>query len=65
MPMDERIVRRLEKELEEAIGEAFGRTGSRKPAIRPTGHTIHMMAKAAVAVYEAVIEDSVPQERDD
>jgi hypothetical protein len=49
--------RKLEKTLEEAIVDVIRRLGPKKLPLLPTHHTIEMMAKAATAVYEAVMED--------
>jgi len=61
--MDHKIVEKLEREIEEAIRGVVGR--HRKPPrlpLLPSHHTIHLMAKAAVAVYEAAAE-SLDEER--
>jgi hypothetical protein len=55
--MDHKIVETLEREIEEAIRDVVA--GHRKPPrlpLLPSHHTIHLMAKAAVAVYEAAAE---------
>ena len=52
--MDEKTVRKLERELEEAIAEVV--TRNRLP-LTPSPQTMHLMAKAAVAVYEAAVEN--------
>jgi hypothetical protein len=54
--MDEKTIRMLEREVEEAVREVIGRLGLRKLPIIPRERTMHLMAKAAVAVYEAVAE---------
>ena len=56
-PMDERTVRRLERELGEAITGVLARLGPRKLPRLPSQQTIHLMAKAAVAVYESAVEN--------
>ncbi len=56
--MDPDLVRRLEHELEHAIGEAFGQMGPKRLPHHPSPHLLHLMAKAAVAVYEAVADNS-------
>jgi hypothetical protein len=48
--MEPKTVRKLEEELEEAIAGVIRRLGRKKL-------TMEMMAKAAAAVYEAVVED--------
>lgn len=57
MPLEEKVVRSLERELEEAIAGVVLRSGLQKLPLLPTRHTMHLMAKAAVAVYEAVADD--------
>jgi hypothetical protein len=55
--MEPKVVRKLEKELEEAIAEVVvNRLGLRRLPLLPARHTVQMMAKAAAAVYEEVVE---------
>ena len=49
-PMDENNVRRLEHDVEDAIAGVLARLGPRKLPLLPSQQTIHLMAKAAVAV---------------
>ena len=57
--MEQRIVRKLEREFEGALAEVvIVRNHKRKYPAVPSKHTVRMMAKAAVAVYEAVVDDS-------
>ena len=56
--MDPDMVHRLEHELERAIGDAIDRLGSKRLPHLPSPHLLHLMAKAAVTVYEAVAESS-------
>ncbi len=55
--MDPKTVRKLERKLEEAIADVMGRLGLKKLPLLPSHHTMEMMAKAAVAVYEAAVEE--------
>ncbi|MFZ5830938.1 MAG: hypothetical protein ACOY3P_12665 [Planctomycetota bacterium] len=56
--MDQKTVDRPEQELEEAIAEVLERgSGSRSLPLRPSQRTMHLMAKAAVAVYEAAVDN--------
>jgi hypothetical protein len=55
--MDEKTVRKLERDLEDAIAGVIVRLGLRKLPLLPARHTMHLMAKAAVAVYEAAVEN--------
>ena len=54
--MDQRTVSWLEKEVEDSIADAIKKTGSTRLPASPTQRTIHLMAKAAVTVYEAAVE---------
>lgn len=57
--MDSTQVRDLEARIEAAIAELFrGKRTSAALPIRPSGHILEMMAKAATAVYEAAVEAS-------
>ena len=55
--MDEKIVRKLEKRIEKAILEVISDMGLKQLPLLPSQLTMHLMAKAAVAVYEAAVED--------
>ena len=55
--MDQATVRNLEDEIEEAIEELMSKLGSKHIPFRPSQQTIHLMAKAAVTVYEAADEN--------
>jgi hypothetical protein len=55
--MDPKTVRKLEKKLEDAIAEVIIGMGLGKLPLLPARSTMQMMAKAAAAVYEAVVED--------
>lgn len=55
--MDHKTVEKLEGKIEEAIAEVIVTMGPKKLPLLPARHTMHMMAKAAVAVYEAVVDD--------
>jgi MinD-like ATPase involved in chromosome partitioning or flagellar assembly len=56
--MDPKTVRKLEAKIEEAIADVVVRMGLKRLPLLPSGHTFQMMAKAAVAVYEAAVENS-------
>ena len=56
-PTDEKTVRKLEREIEEAIAGVVIRLGLRKLPLLPSQHTMHLMAKAAVAVYESAVDN--------
>ena len=59
--MDQKTVHKLEKKLEDAIAEVVNDMGLHKLPLLPARHTMQMMAKAATAVYEAVVEESLPK----
>jgi hypothetical protein len=58
--MDQEIVDRLEREIEQAIA----RLGRNKLLVVPSHQTVRMMAKAAVAVSEAVADECRPEDRE-
>jgi len=60
--MDERAVRKLEHDLEDAIAGLVARMGLRRLPLLPSQQTMHLMAKAAVAVYEAAVENKQPED---
>ena len=55
--MDEKAVRKLEKRVETAVFEVISDMGLKRLPLLPSRHTMHLMAKAAVAVYEAAVEN--------
>jgi hypothetical protein len=57
MNIDPKTVEKLEGKIEEAIAETIVKMGLRRLPLLPSRPTIHLMAKAAVAVYEAAVED--------
>lgn len=56
-------VRRLEAEIEKAISRIIGREPLRRSGYHASPRLIHLMAKAAVSVYEGA--DSASESRDD
>jgi hypothetical protein len=56
-PMDHKTVEKLEAKIEEAIAEVVVGMGLKRLPLLPSQHTFRMMAKAAVAVYEAAVEN--------
>lgn len=54
--MQQQVVNRLERAVKEAIAEVILEMGPRRLPLLPADHTFQMMAKAAVSVYEAVVE---------
>ncbi len=61
--MDQKTVEQLEGKIEEAISEIIVKMGLKKLPILPTRHTMHLMAKASVTVYEAAVENQRREER--
>ena len=61
-PLDEKTVRKLERELERAIAEVVARLGVRRLPLLPSQQTMHLMAKAATAVYESAVDNHRPGE---
>ncbi len=55
--MNPKTVRKLEKELSKAITDVISRLGRKRLLLIPSHRTIQMMAKAATAVYEGVVEE--------
>ena len=55
--MDPTTVHKLEKALEKPILEVICCLGLKKLPLLPSHGTLQMMAKAAVAVYEAAVEE--------
>lgn len=53
--MDQKTVRKLEEKLEDAVAEVILSMGLKKLPLLPDRLTMHLMAKAAVAVYEAAV----------
>ena len=60
--MDQKTVEKLEGRIEEAIAEIIVKVGLKKLPLLPASRTMHLMAKAAVAVYEAAVENQQPEE---
>jgi hypothetical protein len=58
--MDQKIVDRLEREIEQAIAGVVTRLGLKSLPLLPSHQTMRMMAKAAVAVYEAAVDEPRP-----
>lgn len=51
--MEPKTIERLEKSFEQAMAEVVVGMGLKNLPLLPSRHTLHLMAKAAVAVYEA------------
>jgi hypothetical protein len=60
--MDQKMVEKLEEKIEEAIAEIIVKMGLKTLPLLPARHTMHLMAKAAVTVYEAAVENQRREE---
>ena len=54
--MEQKAVSNLEREIEKAVAEAIMKMGMERLPLLPSQQTMHLMAKAAVSVYEAAVE---------
>lgn len=55
--MDQKTVEKLESKIEDAIAQVIISMGLKRLPLLPARHTMHLMAKAAVTVYEAAVEN--------
>ena len=55
--MEQKTARKLERELKEATAHVIARMGLKRLPLLPSRQTMHLMAKAAVAVYESAVEN--------
>ena len=62
MPMEPGQVRRLESQVEDALSSIFEQLAAQLP-LSPTQRTMHLMAKAAVTVYETAVENQPMSQR--
>lgn len=60
MRVEPEVVERLEREIERAIAEAMAELGRDQLSLLPDRRTQHLMAKGAVTVYEAAVEQHRP-----
>jgi hypothetical protein len=60
--MDPKTVEKLEGRIEEAIAEVMVKMSLKKLPLLPARRTTHLMAKAAVAVYESAGENQRPED---
>lgn len=56
--MEQRVVSSLERRIEKAIADAITEMGLKRLPAVPSKQTMHLMAKAAVSVYEAAAEST-------
>lgn len=62
--MEQKIVDKLETEIEKAVAEVIDRLEPRSLPLLPSQQTMHLMAKAAVTVYETAVENHQSGGRD-
>lgn len=55
--LDEKTVRAMETRIESAVCDVILHLGLKRLPLLPSRRTMHLMAKAAVAVYEAAVEN--------
>jgi malic enzyme len=55
-------VEKLEAKLAQAIADVFDKLDSKRRPIVPSVRTLHLMAKAAVTVYEAAVENGLAED---
>lgn len=60
--MDPKTVEKIEEKIEEAIAQVIMKMGLKRLPLLPSQHTMHLMAKAAVTVYEAAVENQRPED---
>lgn len=60
--MDQKAVEKFESKIEQAICEVILSMGLKKLPLLPARHTMHLMAKAAVSVYEAAVANQLDEE---
>lgn len=59
--MNQELVERLESEIENAVEEILIGMKDQRLPITPSQQTIHLMAKAAVTVYETAVANQQPE----
>ncbi len=55
--MGEKTVRKLEKRIGKAVLDVISEMGLKRLPLLPSQQTMHLMAKATVAVYETAVEN--------
>lgn len=60
--MDPKTVEKFESKIEDAIAQVIISMGPKKLPLLPARHTMHLMAKAAVTVYEAAVENRLQED---
>jgi hypothetical protein len=57
--MDHKTVEKLESKIEDAIAQVISSMRLKKLPLLPGRETMHLMAKAAVTVYEAAVANQL------
>lgn len=60
--MDQKTVEKLETKIEDAIAQVIIAMGLKRLPLLPARPTMHLMAKAAVTVYEAAVENRLVED---
>jgi len=60
--MNPKNVEKLEDRIQEAIAEVIAKLGLKRLPLLPSQPTMHLMAKAAVTVYETAVENNARRE---
>lgn len=60
--MAPRTVEKVEETIEDAIAQVITTLGLKRLPLLPDRRTMHLMAKAAVTVYEGVVENQRAEE---
>ncbi len=60
--MDHKTVEKLEGKIEDAIAQVIASMGLKRLPLLPARHTMHLMAKAAVTVYEAAVDNQMDKD---
>ena len=62
MSIDPKTIDALEEKLKRVIVEVIMEMGLKRLPLLPSSETMHLMAKAAVAVYESAVENNRPRQ---
>jgi hypothetical protein len=60
--MNPTTVEKLEDRIQEAIAAVIAKLGLKRLPLLPSQQTMHLMAKAAVTVYETAVENNAGRE---
>jgi len=62
MSIDPKTIDALEEKLKRAIVEVIMEMGLKRLPLLPSSESLHLMAKAAVAVYESAVDNNRPRQ---